>query len=63
MIIHEYPYNMSCERLELHKPYVIKKNESFGTVRRISLYPWPGGYDVDIGLARAGSYRFKPNVK
>jgi hypothetical protein len=54
MIIHEYPYNMSYEKLNLYRSYKIKKIKSSDTTKRISLYPWSGDCcntkDVCVGI-------------
>lgn len=44
MIIREYPNNMSYEKLVLWRPPLMCEHNKFGSIKRISLYPWPGGY-------------------
>lgn len=45
MVIREYPNNMSCKKLVMWKSQVIYKDAGPSAgIKRISLYPWPGGY-------------------
>lgn len=62
MIIHEYPYNMSCEKLMLPKQRKINMTKSMDAVQRISLYPWPGGYDK-VKSSSIEIYKFKSFIK
>ena len=62
MVIREYPYNMSYEKLVVWRPTRTHEYVERGGVKRISLYPWPGGYctcmfEFDWSLCKIGKLR------